>query len=305
MNFTGLVMILLGGLFIAFYTILTKNIFNNVPDWKDKSGLFVSLTSFIAILALACLIPFTGGLELKSGWLLPAVITGILNIFIQYSIVRAKALEEVSLVTPIYSTTPAVVILTSIIILGEYPTFWGWVGIWLMVIGTYLLNIQDFFEKKKSGQEIKPKDYLAPFLLLGKSKGVRFAFLAAFLASISLNFDALAYRRANVAFAGVIVFGITAVFNFLYALKNKEIEGGIPKISWKIVLTSIIFCGAIWFSSAAFRYGITPYVGTLKRIYIPLVIVFAFIFLKEKIGFKNRLFGGILIAIGATLISVA
>ena len=67
----------------------------------------------------------------------------------------------------------------------------------------------------------------------------------------------------------------------------------------------VLHTGAIWFSSAALRHGITPYVGALKRLQIPLVIILAYIFLGEKENFRGRFVGGILMVIGATLIALA
>lgn len=295
------ILIMTGGVLIAFHTVLTKHIILTQPAWGSHSGLFVAVTQGLASVLLLGIVPLTGGMELKDGWLWPTLATGFLNIGIQYSIIRAKTLEDVSLVTPIYSTTPAAVIVTSMLILGEYPSRLGWLGVWTMVLGTYVLNLQDFLEKKG---ERSVKDWFAPFLMLTKSKGVRFAFAAALLSSISLNFDSLSSRRANIALGLSIIFSITALANLAMWQKwRKPSDPEVPKITWKVLLVTVFFCGAVWFSNAAFRYGLTPYVGTLKRIYIPIVILFAYVLLGEKKSFKNRLVGGLMIVAGATIIS--
>ena len=116
-------------------------------------------------------------------WLFPVLATGVLNIGIMYAKTRARALEQVSLVTPIDSTTPAIVIITAMIIIGEYPTKLGWLGVWVLVLGTYILNIQELRQKllentANPSWQKRLLAWIAPFLALRRSAGVRWAFFA-------------------------------------------------------------------------------------------------------------------------------
>ena len=70
-----------------------------------------------------------------------------------------------------------------------------------------------------------------------------------------------------------------------------------------LVIATCLFLG-IFLSNSAFRYDIVPYVGTLKRLQIPLTILFAWYFLGERENFKGRLFGGSLMAVGAIFIAL-
>ena len=191
------------------------------------------------------------------------------------------------------------------VILGEYPSLVGWIGIWIMVIGTYILNIQGFVENKAKSGETTWRDWLAPFLRLGKSRGVQFAFLSAMLATFSLNFDALAYRSVNIAFAAVCIFTIAASGSLGIAIATGELRRPEPKGSLgELILPAVFLTLAILVGNLAFHYAIAPYVGTLRRLSIPVTIILAYLIAGEKAKFKERMVGGSLMALGATLIAL-
>lgn len=309
MNPTGYTLVLLGALCIGTFNIVKKAEFNtHQAFWKNRALLFTGLVNGVAALALFAIAALTGGIEGRGNWLSAMLATALLNIVIQLANTKSVLLEDVSLVGPIAATTPATIILASMLILGEYPTALGWLGVWTVVIGTYILNIQDYLDKKRAAGKSSWRDWLAPFCTLGRSRGVRWAFASVLIASVSLNFDAMAYRQANVAFAGGCIFGIVGLANLVAARKRGEFAEPKPNSGFSarnLAIIILLHIGAIWLSSAALRYGIAPYVGTLKRLQIPMVIVLAYFFLGEKKDFKTRLLGGTIMAIGAILIALA
>lgn len=275
--------------------------------WSSRAALFTGIVNASAAVFLFLLAAMTGGVEGHGNWFWPMAGTAILNIVIQYANTKAMLLEDASLVGPISATMPATVIFASMVMLGEFPNLAGWIGIWIIVIGTYILNIQCYFEKRAL-KNAEWRDWLAPFLMFKKSRGVQWALASALIATVSINLDALAYRGANVAFAGGCIFAVVGISNLAVAWRNEECkniwkEGSFGKVSIGILI--LLHTGAIWFSSAALRHGITPYVGTLKRLQIPMVILLAYCFLGEKTNFRSRMLGGIMMAIGAALIALA
>ncbi len=214
---------------------------------------------------------------------MPAIVTGVLNIGIQYFVMLAKSHEDVSLVTPISASTPAVVIVTSLLILGEKTSNVGWFGIMLLVIGTYVLNIQAYIDQRKKSERPRLRDWLAPFLLITKSRGVRYAFIGVLLSTVSLNYDALVSRRANPFFGVTVIFGIVSIFNFLlWYVKERSATSTVDhrpiasSLLLAIVIAGVIAALANGITNYAFRYAIVPYVGTLKRLQIPLTIILAY-----------------------------
>src|SRR3989339_358184 len=190
MGIIATILVVAGALALAFYNVLSR-IFQR-DDWRNRSALVSVATSVGSAIMLLGYSLVTGGPSMSAGWLFPVLATGVLNIGIMFAKTRARALEDVSLVTPIDSTTPAVVIVTAMVIVGEYPTTLGWIGIWVLVVGTYILNIQELRQQLLEKQAVtgpawkkELRVWLAPFLALNKSAGIRWAFLAVILSTFS------------------------------------------------------------------------------------------------------------------------
>ncbi len=314
MGLSAVLFVAVGAVCAALYNVLTKKV--QTGDWKDRSSALVALHLGTAAVLLFGWSGATGGSQFTEGFepfLWPMVATGVLNIGIMFAKMRARALEDVSLVAPIDSTTPAVVIVTSMVILGEYPSPLGWAGIWLLVLGTYVLNIQDVGAKlaerlarAQEGETIpRWRVYLAPFLALRRSVGVRWAFVAVALSTLSLNYDGLVARRANIAFGLGCIVAIAALGNLGVALWRKEFHGvRLGEAAAKSLPLAALWAAGNVITNHAYRESIVPYVGTMKRLQIPLTIILAFLLIGERKSFKERLAGGLLMAAGAVLIGL-
>ncbi len=314
MTFAAVLFVCVGAVFAALYNVFTKKV--QTGDWKNRSSALVVLHLGTAAVLLVGWSMATGGPRFTEGFeafIWPMIATGVLNIGIMFAKMRARAIEDVSLVAPIDSTTPAIVIVTSMIILGEYPSHLGWAGIWLLAAGTYVLNIQDVGLKlaerlKKDDAAAVPRwhVYLAPFLALKSSAGVRWAFFAVALSTLSLNYDGLVARRANIAFGLGCVVAIAALGNLGIALWRKEFRGvTFGAAAGKSLPLAALFAIGNVITNQAYRETIVPYVGTMKRLQIPLTIILAFLILGERKSFRERLAGGVLMTIGAVLISLS
>ncbi|MEK9186420.1 MAG: EamA family transporter [Patescibacteria group bacterium] len=254
--------------------------------------------------------------NIKSGFWFAVFATGLLNIGIQYFSTKSRSLEDVSLVTPIAASTPAIVIILSLLILGEKPSLIGWIGIYLLIIGVYILNIQEFLNKKKKNEgRVTWKDWFAPFLMLSKSVGIRYAFGAACLGALALNYDGLIARTADIKFALAVKWLIVALPCLFMSFMRKEIKKETSdrcaprRFAFRhiivISLIGVLLSVAGILNAMAFQETIVPYVGTLKRLQIPMTIILAYFFLGEKLNFKNRLGGGIIMAVGALLVGIS
>ncbi len=309
MNGLAILFVVAGAFAFAFYNILSR--YFQRGEWKNKSALLTTLNLLMASILLFVYSLATGGPQLSEGWLFPVLVTGVLNIGIMYAKTRARALEEVSLVTPIDSTTPAIVIVLAMFIVGEYPTLLGWLGVWVLVLGTYTLNIQEL-QKKLLENTVNPSwqkrllAWLAPFLALRKSIGVRWAFFAVGLSTISLNYDGLVARLTDVGFGFGLVCGIAALGNLPMTILKREYRGvKINEAVLRMLVLGGLFAIGVFLTGLAFRYSLVAYVGTMKRVVIPMTIVLAYMLLKERESFRQRIAGGIIMTIGAIMIALA
>lgn len=320
MALIAIVCVVAGAVFLGLAQVYARKY--SKGDWQNRTATLTTLQMFGAASLGFVTAYATGGPEITPGFWAAAITTGVLNIVIGFAKNRARALEEVALVTPIDSTTPAVVIVTSMIILGEYPSTVGWLGIWVMVAGTYVLNIQDVRGKleerlaraRGTGPVAKPIPYwkqqamiwFAPFLALGRSAGVRWAFVAVAFSTVSLNYDAVAARTANVAFAIGVKLSIAGAGNLVVATARREFRGVRSEDFWRrLAVLGILYGASNVITEWAYRFAIVPYVGTMKRVSIPIAIVLAFLILGERKNIRSRLVGGTLMAIGAALIGLA
>lgn len=306
-----LCLMVLSGLGYAGYNTLTGYLLRQ-SVWKGRAGAMTALHLLSASLTLLALTAFTGGPKITAALWFAMCATGTLNIGIAYAKIRARELEEVSLVTPIDSTTPAIVILTAMLILGERTSWVGWAGIWLVAVGTYVLNIQALRQKLiERLSETMPRwrrelsIWLAPFLALGRSRGVRWAFFAVLLSTVSLPYDGLTGRSANPAFGLAGISFIAGTGNLVFALRRGEFKGMQPRTIGGSFWLGLLFALAGVLTAWAFNFSTVPYVGTMKRLQIPLTIVLAAVFLKERANFRSRIAGGLIMVTGAVLIALA
>src|SRR3989344_634740 len=274
------------------------------PDFRNHTALFTSIIGCIAVSMLFVTSYFSGGIELTSDWWVPVLITGGLIGGYLYAEVKAFSIGDVSLVAPIASTTPASIVVASMIILGETPSRIGWLGIYLVVMGTYIVNIQGYFEqRKKDGQALRFKDWFAPLLMLKKNMAIRYAYLCVIIATIAINYEAMAVRKANVAFATACIFGIGTILNCAVAYKKGITRSSLGSLMNRYTLVvAVCLFFSVWLPNLAFRYEIVPYVGTLKRFQILLTIVLAYFILGEKKNFRTRFVGASIMLAGLTLI---
>lgn len=302
----------IGTFLFAVYNVSTKSIFNKHQGLKNREAALTVLVMGCTSVILFVLCAFTGGPDIHGGFILAVVATGVLNIVIQFANMRSKVLADVSLVSPISSTTPAIVILTSFVILGEFPTVIGWIGIWVLALGTYALSLTDWWNQLAEQTSVQYRSTLgrwvalwfAPFLALTSNMGVRWALVSALVGSVSLNYDGVVARTAHIAFGAGCVFGITALGNLPLALAQRQFAGFPLRPSIKhVVWLALLFALMHLAMNPAYRETIVPYIGTLKRLSIPMTILLAYLLIGEKKNFWGRLVGGTIMTIGATLIA--
>lgn len=260
----------------------------------------------------------------------PFLVTATLNIGIQYGSVLALKYADVSLVVPIAATVPLWVIWLSYWMLGEWPTFWGKIGIIMIAVGAYVLNLQGGTEALPQRlAAVLPKRfhehvgfYLGPWLRLFGNTGVRVALATAWLGAISLNFNKLAIEQA-----GPFVFSGFAYLFVALSLAVTQLVGDAwrrrpsrstspepPKQQepvsprwlvpgWRLLLPIGMLLGLVSASlNSGYAYGIVPYVGSFHRLQIFWTVLLAGTLLGEQ-RMWERLAASLILCVGAALLS--
>jgi uncharacterized membrane protein len=164
-------------LMAAFFESL-KDVFSK-KSLKNTNEYLVALS--LSLFALPFLLPLLFFIEipiLGNNFWWALIIGGILNTIATILFIKSINCSDLSLTIPLIAFTPLFLLFTSPLILGEFPTLTGFIGVILIVIGAYELNIK----KQKQG-------YLEPLKALFKDKGPRLMLLVAFIWSITSNID--------------------------------------------------------------------------------------------------------------------
>ncbi len=210
-----------------------------------------------------------------------------MNAIAYIAYLRAIKIYDLSIIAPVTTFSPLFLLVTSPLIVGEFPQPLGMIGVLLIVVGSYLLNL-----KEKQG------GYLAPFRSILTDKGSRLAILVALIWSISANFDKVGVQNYSPIFWGISVFFTISIFLLPIVLYKSHQNLYKPKTGgWKLAVYGMINSVAMGCQMIAINLTFVAYVISVKRPSALFSVLLAKIILKEK-GIKERLLGAAIMVSG-------
>lgn len=220
-----------------------------------------------------------------------AALNAILLIFSTYLLLEAIQTSKLSVSIPMLGLTPLFLVILSFFLLNEIPSIAGFIGILLIVAGTYIINITN------------GKKFFEPFRLLFKIKSSIYIAIVAFIWSITSILFKIGIIASNPVYYVVLVYFFISLMMlpiFFANLKQKlnEIKSNFKMLS--ILGLSSAFMTVT--SSYAMLYAIVPYVISLKRSSLIFSIFIGYFFFHEK-NIKNPIIGTIIMIIGGLLIT--
>lgn len=284
------VLVLSGAFFWGVVNILQKyHLGRGIP----ANVMLVGVMLGVSLFGFGSQVIVFGLPKVSVGFWFPAVATVLLGIVNQGANMKALKMEDASIVSALQGLTPVFVLGTSWLMLKEFPTFFGLLGILSIVAGTYVLNL------KGKGTGSGP---FAPWVRLVSSKGALLALLSAFMGSISLPFEKVAVLNSSPMFIVGFEFGGIALATYVIS----KATGRWKEANTKNFLTAfgigLILGIANVLMISGFLFGIVPYVGALKRFQIIVTTILAALVLKEKYG-PQRIAAGVILVIGIVLIA--
>lgn len=212
-----------------------------------------------------------------------------LEVIATLTYMKSIQLSPLSLTIPFLSFTPVFMLITSPLILGEYPSWIATAGIACIVAGTYSVNIS----ATKDG-------IFAPFKAIVQERGSALMLLTAILFSITSVYGKVGAVASSPLFFGAVYYTITAAFLLIPVL----IRGELRYLFRPALICIGLFTGV---SIITQMVGITliqvSYFIALKRMSLLFSILLGWLFLKER-NIRERLLGGILMMIGVAIITV-
>lgn len=270
-------------------------------DLLSKSGLR-DLDEYVLafsrnFFSLPILLPFlflTGIPELGVTFWLVTLVNAVLFSVASVLYMRAIKLSPLSLTVPMLAFTPLFLLLTSPLIVGEFPSYWGLGGILLIVSGTYVLSIKDV-----------KKGYLAPFKALGEEKGALVMLGVAVLFSLGANFFKVGLQQSDPLFFLTMFYLLSSGLTFLLTWFNPKTFNMGRDFDFKVLL-GVGFFNAVMeiFVATAMQMSIVPYVISIKRTTILFSTIYGYLFFKEK-RIKERLTGALTMFFGILIIGLS
>lgn len=216
----------------------------------------------------------------------------VLSVIATLLSMRALLKSDLSIVMPMTAFTPLFMLATSYVMLGEFPNAAGCLGVVLIVIGTYFLNIKE----RRNG-------WIMPFKALVREDGPRLMLGAAFIWSITGGMDKIAVRNSSPVFFAMAENLLMAVILFPFAWKKiRRQRNEIRKEKFHLAAVGIFSALMTVFQMLAVSQTLVVYVVAIKRLAILLSIILGGLIFKEK-NIGSKLAGGAVMVLGVLLIT--
>ncbi len=271
-------------------TSATIAIFSKMSLKHVDACVMAWLFRVVTTLLLFPIILIYGVPSLSSEFWLALAIGGTLNALTTLLYMKAIKYADVSLVSPLLTFTPLFLLVTSPLVVNEFPTPMGMVGVFLIVAGAYMLNLG----------EVK-KGFLMPFKLLVSNLGARCMLLVAFIWSITSNYDKIGTMASSTLFWIFILNLYSAILLFPVTIRKLKFDKNMRAGLASILLAGLMHTIMSIFQIAAIKLTLVAYVISIKRTSAIISVVLAAIIFKEK-GFRYRIIGSIIMVVGVALI---
>lgn len=280
------------GIFTAFFEAV-KDVFGKQNLKKSDEYVVAWSLAFFSVIFLTPWVIYTGIPALNTQFWIALLIGGSINAVTAILYIKAIKVSDLSLTVPLVALTPLFMLLTSPLIVGEYPNFFDYIGIFLIVTGSYLLNIKE-----------KSQGYLAPFKALLEEPGPKLMLIVAFLWSITSNFDKIGVKNSSP------IFWLFSLFSTMSILLLPMLLHKTPNPSQKI-LKQLPMLAAMGFFNAigvlcqmqALTLTLVVQVIAIKRTSVLMGVLFGHFIFKEQ-DIQQRLLGAAIMVFGVFVISL-
>lgn len=282
---------LLSAFTLATSDALTKKVLNGNNEYLV--AWFRLLFSFPFLVILWLFIPLP---RLDKEFYLAFVCALPLEIIAMVLYIKSLKLSPLSLTLPFLSLTPLFLILVSYVILGEKVSFKGGTGIFLLLAGSYILNLREI----RGG-------ILKPFRFMIREKGPALMIGVAIIYSITSSLGKMAIQHSSPLFFGTTYFIVLTIVFAPIALimGRRDIRKFIGGKKYTNLFTPGIFY-SIMVASHMLALSMTKvaYMISLKRTSLIIGVIYGYVLFKEK-NIRERLAGAIIMFTGFVMIVTA
>jgi drug/metabolite transporter (DMT)-like permease len=217
----------------------------------------------------------------------------LLNFGASYLFLSALRLGELGVTYPLLALTPFFVVPLEFLLLGEVPGPFGLLGVLMVVVGVYLLNM------RSAGPGL-----LAPLRALLHDSGALRMLSVAVLWSVSGTLDRVAVLHSSPAFyAGMLTGGLALLYLpvVIIAARRPWPSGSGGQrwpVGWVAFVHGLLFAAMLILQMEALTLALASYVLSIKRSGAVLAVVLGFLVFRER-SLGPRLAGALVTVLGA------
>lgn len=285
---TWFVLSLGAAFFMASNAALMKRFFSDLSPWE------MSLIPYFYALPLMLLaLPFVGIPAIGPrflptlAWVLPLL---MVSIILHYTAIR---MSPMSLTLPFLSFTPVFVLFTGGLILDETLTPQGIIGMLLVVLGGYVLNL----DATRYG-------YLGPIKAIWKEPGSALMLVVAFIYGLTSVGGKVMILDSSPLFAAVTIFILYGlILTAILLTTGKATLKNITRNHRLGALAGLIVFAEMICHNTAMSMVAAAYMITIKRTTGLFSVLYGW-FLFHETGIRFRLVGTVIMTIGAAVIAL-
>jgi len=261
----------------------------------------------------------SGGVpSIQPGFWWAIFIGGGLNILAFILYVKALKMADMSLTVPLVTLTPLFLLVTSPLIVQEWPTSADAAGVVLLIIGSYVLNLKaatDLVDlasgtahlSQSSLQPSRIQRLCGPLLAMARNPGSRMMLCVAFIWSITSNFDKIGVNNSSPLFWAIALFTVIAggMVPFVFLRGEGRSKGFGPLLAqWQLLgITGGFNAIAVALQMLALTMAPVAQVIAVKRMSALISVLFGHFFFGEK-GLKERLLGAVIMVSGVVIMAL-
>lgn len=230
------------------------------------------------------------------------LVGGGLNILAFTLYFRAIKTADLSLTVPLVTLTPLFLLITSPIIVGEWPTSLDALGVIFLITGSYVLNF-------RSSQQPSQGLTLAPLQAIVTNSGSRTMVGVAFIWSITSNFDKVGTLNSSSLFWGTSLFATIAIGMVPFVMR-RILQKGLQTITHPlkaqakfIVLAGIFIAIGVSLQFAALTLAPVAQVIAVKRMSALISVGLGYALFGET-GLRERLLGAAIMVSGVVIMAL-
>jgi drug/metabolite transporter (DMT)-like permease len=284
------------GLIFAFLSSITeslKDVITKINVKKIDEYITAWSLKLFALIVITPFMLYFGVPKINNLFWYAALISGTLVSITTVIYTKALKLSPISLTMPMINFTPVFLLITSPLILNEFPDSYGLIGVLLIVVGSYMLNIKNL-----------KKNFLYPLKSLFKEQGSKLMLFAAFIFSIVSNVDKIGIKNSTpifFVFASTMVSAI--ILTLIVLIKSRKNINQIPKNVKKLSILGMISGISNILIFIAYSITLVIYALSIRRLSTLFSTLYGGMFFKEK-DVKWRFLGVCTMILGVIFITL-